>query len=264
MRKIGFAKYKDRTKEILPKTYKVDEITCQRRMFCTMINQYLSVQSKLNLNNNHIYENSLLDIFEDKIMSFFQFYKFRPEKSQRIVKVYTQDSLLLNQYFKQSRAFKMRYMSKNIQFNPHFKILLGYAHPAIDLIQLIFNGKEVEMMLDLNEIFTRTVYERIKQEVNKKVTLDLPYIHIDQNGVRTRLYPQWKHVNSDKIGQRNSDIEKGFAQLQNDKVDQCYLVYPKRDNFKRHITIQKDDTQTLKMIPYSFSFIYKQEKKCRR
>ncbi len=171
MRKIGFAKYKNKTKEILPKTYKVNEITCQRRMFCTMINQYLSVQSQLNLNNNYIFKNSLLYIFEDKIMSFFQFYKFRPEKAQKIVKIYKKDSLLFQQYFKQSKNIKMRYMSKDSLLNSDFKMLLGYAHPVIDLIQLIFNGKELEMMLDLNEIFTRTIYNRIKQEINKTIRL---------------------------------------------------------------------------------------------
>ncbi|MFT5661833.1 MAG: hypothetical protein ACI9TV_002480 [Sulfurimonas sp.] len=195
MRKIGFAKYKNKTKEILPKTYKVEEITCQRRMFCTMINQYLSRHAQLNLNNNHIYKNSLLHIFEDKIMSFFQFYKFRPERSQKIVKIYLEDSLLFNQYFKQSQNFKMRYMSKSIYFNSEFKMLLGYIHPVNDLIQLIFNAKETEMMLDLNEIFTRTIYNRIKQEINKTLTLDSPYIHINQHGVTTRLHQKWINLN---------------------------------------------------------------------
>jgi len=76
MRKIGFAKFKNATKEILPKTYKVNEITCQRKMFCTMINQYLSQNTQFDVNNTRLFEQSLLDIFEDKILSFFQFYKF--------------------------------------------------------------------------------------------------------------------------------------------------------------------------------------------
>ena len=264
MRKIGFAKYKDRTKEILPKTYKVDEITCQRRMFCTMINQYLSTESQLNLNNNHIYKNSLLHIFEDKIMSFFQFYKFRPEKPQKIVKIYTQDSLLFNQYFKQSQDIKMKYLSRGTQFNQEFKMLLGYAHPVTDLIQLIFNGKEVEMMLDLNEIFTRTIYKRIKQEINKTVTLDSPYIHINQNGLTTRLHPKWKNINPENLQARNNDIEDGFKELDKGEIDQCYLVYPKTDTFQKHITIQNNTSEQVKMIPYSFSFINREEKRCRK
>ncbi len=264
MRKIGFTKYKNQTKEILPKTYKINEITCQRRMFCTMINQYLSAQSQLNLNNNHVFKNTLLYIFEDKIMSFFQFYKFRPEKPQKVIKIYKQDSLLFQQYFKQSKSFKMKYMSKNTYFNSEFKILLGYAHPVIDLIQLIFNGKELEMMLDLNEIFTRTIYKRIKQEINKTVTLESPYIHINQDGITTRLLPKWRHINPQNLKQRNSDIENGFRQLKKNDIDECYLVYPKTDNFKKHITLRNQALEKIKIVPYSFSYIQRKEKRCQK
>ncbi len=55
MRKIGFSKFKNSTKEVLPKSYKVNEISCQRKMFRTMINQYLSTQSQFNLKNSHIF-----------------------------------------------------------------------------------------------------------------------------------------------------------------------------------------------------------------
>ena len=262
MRKIGFAKFKNSTKEILPKTYKIQSITCQRQMFCTMINQYLSKKSQFNLKNTNMYEYDLLSIFEDKILSFFQFYKLRPEKTQKITKLYIDESLVFNQYFKQSKNLKMRYLTKSSYFNPKFKLMLEYEHPAIDLIQLIFNGKEVEMMLDLNEIFARTVFNRIKKEKDKKVTYDSPYIHIDQHGIKTRLYPKWKHVDTENIKQREADINDAFKELNNDEINQYYLVYPKRDKFKQHMIIKDGNSKKeLKMIPYSFTFCNKKEKK---
>ncbi len=264
MSKIGFTKYKDTTKEILPKTYKVNEITCQRKMFCTMINQYLSTQSQFNLKDEKLFDKSLLHIFEAKILSFFQFDKFKPQKSQPIVKIFAHDSLLINQYFKQSTHPKMHYLTRSIYFNPEFKMLLGYAHPSIDLIQLIFNGKKVEMMLDLNEIFTRTVYSRIKKERDKSITLDNEYIHITQRGVTTRLHPRWKHIHPKNLQERQEEINNAFTQLKNKECDQCYLVYPKTEEFKRHISV-KGESQELKMIPYSFTFINRQEKrKCKK
>ncbi len=264
MRKIGFAKYKSTTKEILPKTYKVNEISCQRRMFCTMINEYLSTQSKFDLKNERIFKHSLLNIFEEKILSFFPFYRFKPEKSQKIVKILTFDSLLFNQYFKQSKHPKMQYLTRKIYFNSAFKMLLGYSHPCVDLIQLIFNGKEVEMMLDLNEIFKRTVYSRIKKEINKRVTIDNEYIHITQHGITTRLHPRWKHVSPKNLEHSKADINSGFTQLQNKECDQCYLVYPKTEKFKRHIEVRGESSQALKMIPYSFTFINRKEKRCQK
>ncbi|MEA1955518.1 MAG: hypothetical protein U9N02_03385 [Campylobacterota bacterium] len=264
MRKIGFAKYKNTTKEILPKTYKIDEIICQRKMFCTMINQYLSDKSQIDLRNELTFKSTLLEIFEEKTLSFFQFYKFKPEKSQKIVKIFTHESLLINQYFKQSRNNKMRFLSKNIKFKQNFKLLYGYAHSATDLIQLIFNGKDIEMMLDLNEVFTNTIFNRIKKEVDKEVTLNSPYIHITKNGVKTRLHPKWKKIDPQSIQSRKSDIDNGFSSLENESIDQCYLIYPKTDNFKKHITLKNESSKELKMVPYSFTFINRGEKRCQK
>lgn len=149
-----------------------------RKMFCAMVNQYLPEHSKFDLNNEEMFNNSLLKIFEERIISFFQFYKFKPESSQKIVKIYTYDSLLLNQYFKQSKNFKMQYLSKSIKFNPKFKMLFGYSHPSVDLIQLIFNGKELEIMLDLNKIFTQTLYTCITKEISNNISIENPYLHV--------------------------------------------------------------------------------------
>ena len=43
--------------------------------------------------------------------------------------------------------------------------------------------------------------------------------------------------------------------LKNEEIDQCYLVYPKTDNFKRHVSLKDKSSNQLKMIPYSFTFI---------
>jgi len=141
-------------------------------------------------------------------------------------------------------------------------MLLGYSHPATDLIQLIFNGKDIEMMLDLNEIFTRTIYNRIKKEENKLVALQSPYINITQNNITTRLLPRWKQVDSKNINRRANHINDGFKQLKDENIDALYLVYPKTDNFKRHISIQNHSQEQIKMVPYSFTFINRKGKAC--
>lgn len=138
MRKIGFTKYKSTTKEVLPKTYKVNDIVCQRQMFCTMINQYLSQKSKLKLQKVALFQHNLLSIFDNKILSFFQFNKFAPEISQKIVKIYPHESLVFNNYFKQSKHPKMRFLTQNICFQENLKMMYGYGHLAMDLVQLIF------------------------------------------------------------------------------------------------------------------------------
>ena len=185
-------------------------------------------------------------------------------ETQRIVYIYTHESLLFHQFFRRSRDAKVQYMTKGVFFNPEFRMLLGYAHPAAELIQLMFNGKEVRMMLDLNILFTQTVYHRIKCEADKKVTLDAPYIHIDQHGVRTRIYPRWKHVDPKNLEKRDRDIDGGFLRLKSEEIDQCYLVYPKTERFRRHITVKNGASEHLKMIPYSFTFCTRERKRCKK
>lgn len=255
MRKIGFSISNNQVKEILPKTYKIEARAIQRQMFFTMMNEYLCDEAKINLDDKKLFRDNILDIFIKKINTFFQLDSLRPFKAQRIQKIYPQDSMLFNQFFKQSRDIKMLYLSKDYKFNPNFKILLGYSHPASQLIQLIFDSKEMKMMFDLNSIFTQTIFKRIKRERDKKVILDTPYIHIDQNGTRTSLHPRWRNVDTNNLELRNKDIGDGFEQLNNTNTDQCYLVYPKTNNFMRHIMVKNESSsQQLKMIPYSFTF----------
>lgn len=173
-----------------------------RKMFCTMVNQYLPEHSKFDLKNEEMFNNSLLKIFEEKIISYFQFYKFKPESSQRVVKIYTYDSLLLNQYFKQSKNFKMQYLTESVKFNPKFKMLFGYSHPSIDLIQLIFNGKELEIMLDLNKIFTQTLYSCIRKEISYSISRGNPYLNMLQNSTKTKLY---KHTSLNNITHKGEE-----------------------------------------------------------
>lgn len=254
MRKIGFSPYRKRTKEVLPKTYQIGEREQQRKMFFTLINDSLPKEARISLKNRELFQHDLLTIFTDKVQSFFQFYRLRPERARPLKRIYAQESLLFDQFFKQCDDAKAQFMSKGLFFEQRSQMHNSYKHPAAELIRQIFNGKDIEMMLDLNTLFRQTVYRRIKREAGKKVTLDTPYIHIDQHGTRTRLHPRWKHVDPKDLGKRDRDIEDGFSQLHKEEIDQCYLVYPKTDTFKRHITLKDGSSERLKMIPYSFTF----------
>jgi hypothetical protein len=53
-------------------------------------------------------------------------------------------------------------------------------------------------------------------------------------------------------------VQEGIQRYKETDHDQLYLVYPKNDNFKRHIPVQNSgggkETEQIKLIPYSFSF----------
>lgn len=254
MRAIGFVESRRGEKEILPRTYGVETLEARRRMFFTLINESLSSAAKFSLEKEGLFRHTLHAIFKERICSFFQMHRLRPERAQRIKCIYACESQLFNQFFKQERDGKSRYMTRQVRFNPNFVMLTGYRHPVAELITMIFDGRNVGLTLDLDRLFTQTVFRRIKRENGKKVTLDTPYIHIDSHGVRTRLYPRWKRLDPGNERTRTKTLREGARQLSETDVDQCYLLYPKTEKFRRHIEVNSAMQGHLKVVPYSFTF----------
>ncbi len=254
MRTIGFMETAGGKREILPRTYGIESIEARRRMFFMLINDLLCEEAKIAVEEEALFRYSLHTIFKAKIFSFFQMYRLRPERSRPIVKLYARESLLFNQFFKQERDAKSRYLTRGVQFDPDFSMLIGYTHPAATLIRMIFDGKNVGLTLDLNRLFAETVYRRIPREAGMTVTLDMPYIHIDSHGVRTRLYPRWKRMDPGNERAKNATLKEGMKQLGDDGVDRCYLLYPKTRKFRRHIEVETGGAGHLKVVPYSFTF----------
>ncbi|MEJ2499987.1 MAG: hypothetical protein P8Y65_02445 [Campylobacterales bacterium] len=238
MRTIGFMETGTGEKEILPRTYGIESIEARRRMFFALINDSLCEAARIPLGDPERFRDSLHTIFKEKIFSFFQMYRLRPERTQRIVRIHTEESLLFNQFFKQERDAKSRALTQRVLLDPGFSMMAGYAHPAAQLIGVIFDGRNVGLTLDLNRLFTLTVYRRIKREPDAKVTLDSPYIHIDSRGVRTRLYPRWKRLDPASERARSETLKEGARQLSEGDVDQCFLLYPKTEKFRRHIEVK--------------------------
>lgn len=87
------------------------------------------------------------------------------------------------------------------------------------------------------------------------------HIIID-NGVRTVIHPVWKHTKTEETLKHRRMVREGVERFKGSDHDQIYLVYPKNDDFKRHIPVQttgddKREERMLKLIPYSFSFCSK-------
>jgi len=258
MRKIGFMPYKDSVKEVLPSSFKINMQAQKRRMFICMLNEVLPAEVRI---YNNDCKKNLKQIFMQKIFSFFQVHNLTPHHPSKVVRFYLKDSALFQQFFKHNANALGQYLAKDWEFDQSFQMQKDYEHPVSSLIELIFNGKETQMMLDLNALFTKTVYKRIKPSNDIKVSLDMPYIHISEKGRRTRLIPTWKKLNPSKLSLHHKQIKKGFEQLNQEKLDSCYLIYPKTDSFRKHITLQGKDQTYLKLVPYSFTFTNKKNKK---
>ena len=259
MRKIGFTNNSSGLKEILPKSFKIENRFQQRRMFLTMLNYTLSdaaLFSKQELQQCH---NDLLTIFKHKIMSFFPAHKLRPmKKNQTFKSISIEQSKLYIQFLKQLQDPRARYFTRYNLFDMNYRYTEKIQTPIAELIGLIFDGKNIDMMMDLDTLFKQFVYGRIKEKQKRHtVTLKDDAIFINNDGLITRVDARWKRIQPDKLELRSQHINDGFKHLHQDGIDHCYLIYPKYDHFERHILLRDGSKKELKIIPYSFTFCNK-------
>lgn len=123
-----------------------------------------------------------------------------------------------------------------------------------------------ELRLNLDDAFLRLVYRRILlKHPAEAVSMHRDHIMID-NGVRTVIHPVWKHTRTDDTLGHRRMVHEGLQRFKGSDHDQIYLVYPKNDDFRRHIPIRTtggdmEQERMLKLVPYSFSFCSKSNTK---
>lgn len=258
MRKIGFTLTNHRTKEILPHSYHIHSLSNRRKMFLSMLNTMLPKEAHFNVSRCKQVKQDVYTLLRDKVLSFLPMHRLRPEPSQRIVTILIHESGVIDRFLHHIDTPLGKYLSSQ-----GYKGMLystpGFDHPAAALAALMMQNGKIEMMLDLDELFTQTVFKRIKPQEGTIVTRDESFIHISSGGQITRLHPRWKRMNSDSLSLRRNHINTAFDELNRDAIDSYYLVYPKMDDFTRHILIKNSDENPIKIIPYSFTFCTKEK-----
>ncbi len=143
------------------------------------------------------------------------------------------------------------------------------------LINLIYSQGACSLMLDLDDMFLNLVYERIKK-VNResRVVLGEKEIIIydrNPNASPTLVIPFYKSIQ--KSNMKNDvtvteNINRAMEYLRADEIRQIFLVFPKSDQFSKHLDLKfhndiklEEDEYRVKMIPYSFSFCIRNQSK---
>lgn len=258
MRKIGFTLTNHRIKEVLPHSYHIHSLSNRRKMFLSMLNTMLPQQAHFDLSRCKKIEQDLYVLLRDKILSFLPMHGLRPETSQPIVTILIHESGVINRFLECMNTPLGDYLSSS-GYKGVLYATSGFDHPAAALASLMIQNGKIEMMLDLDELFTQTVFKRIKPQEGATVTRDESYIHISSGGQVTRLHPRWKRMNSNSLMLRKGHIDTAFDSLNHEAIDAYYLVYPKMDDFTRHILIKNSEESPVKIIPYSFTFCTKEK-----
>ena len=259
MRKIGFIRQEGRNKEILPHSYHIHSLSNRRKMFLSMLNAMLPVQAHFEFSRCSKVKDDVYTLLQEKVMSFLPIHRLRPESSRPVTTILIRDSGVINRFLSLSGTPKGAFLSRN-GWDRLSSSVTGYDHPSAVIASLMIQNNHIGMMMDLDELFTQTVFKRIKPQEGSVIRRDEQFIHICENGRVTRLHPRWKRVNPQKLSHRKDHIERAFNEMDRDPIDAYYLVYPKMDDFTRHIVVQNRDKSSLKIIPYSFTFCTKEKK----
>ena len=261
---IGFEFLDGRYKEYLPSSEQVYLKEQKRALFVSMFNFYMPKElrfSKKEFNTKQ----TLLKNFTCKIKSLIPISFTNKYKMIKNFNVDIVSTNIINNFLSFSTMEKGRFLTKNFisnskVFNKTPNLLLA------KWIELIFKNNQFQILFDLDDIFSNLVYERIKKvNRDKKVTClqnGISIMGLNEDTTSTFVIPSFSSFDINKM-HLNEQIILAKEKLQEKKHNQIYFVYPKSDNFKKHIELKlpelsmSEDEYKVKLVPYSFSFCIK-------
>ncbi len=238
--------------EFLPSFDKFQNSVNKRRMFLKLFNQ--EVSSLLKFSKEELCccvysESSLCDIFINKVVKNLQFDLYM-RSSLKFVDI--QKTNKFNSFFKKIKKTKGR------QY-PRFSILNSYNEANFEKAEALINllqDNNFSFYLDSQKMFKNFVSNKIlKTNRDRKVEVHQDSIDIDSHVQKTKIYTFWQFLDSNDLN-IDDHIQKAVECIKTTEFNQVYLVYPKNENFNRHIKINCDSQlinkeYEIKLIPYS-------------
>ncbi|WP_196778327.1 hypothetical protein [Malaciobacter halophilus] len=230
--------------ELLPKDF--DEFTSTvrlRQLFLALSNNILSTACRFTkYEQRRLRKFSLKEAFNQKINSMLP---NRVPYTAKHIKVFNfcKDSTKIINSYKNSKSTLVVTSNKK---------LLDVAK----LISLCYINNKFQFILDKNLLFHEFVYRKIKKLHKDKTVKD----HGDsisitgENVDALKIYTSWKNIQRNKPDIKD-ELEYAIKSIKKENYSQVYLVYPKANDFKRHIPVYVDElknrTYIIKAIPYS-------------
>ncbi len=267
---IGFEYQNSAYKEYLPCSKQTTTKEQQRSLFLSMFNFYMHEDLRFQKSEFDL-KKTLLNNFVCKIESLIPIsfiYKKRGIKSFKFDLIST---TIINNFLSTSTIQKGRFLTKHCKPNRRF----FSKTPTLLIakwIELIYKNSHTQILFSLSDMFSNLVYERIKK-VNrgKKVIVlkdGISIVGCGKDKTSTFVVPCFSVFDIDKIHTSNQ-INIAKEELKEKKHNQIYIVYPKTEEFKKHIELKlpelniNEDDYRVKVIPYSFSFCLKNQNKGR-
>lgn len=210
----------------------------------------------LSLSSNILKDVCTFSTYEKKLLSSFSLNKIFEMK----IKSMLPTSMILT--YKQAKSFKVDPTSTKIVNNylnkENKRVFLISDANLLNIAKLInrcFTNNYMQLLFCRDMLFHEFVFQKIsKLHKDKKVLDEGESISIiSENNTPLKIFTSWKNLDSKKLN-ITSDIKKAIKCIKKSEFKQVYLVYPKNDNFKKHIPVvsnQIKEDYRIKAIPYS-------------
>lgn len=207
------------------------------RIFITLYNanvdKELRIPAKF-IKNSHSFREIFMRYIEQKLQTNpFKFTKCSRlcPKSNRIIKAY------LN-----------REEIPKFTTNPKYKIA--------KIIDILNTSSEFGIVFDAEDFFKNFVFDKITcKNKNCKIHLKNSMIIIETDTQKLGVIPHFRGIDFTRANY-DRDIKDATKHENFEDLSDLYLVYPKAENFRRHIEIRSEkfrENFTMKLVPYCIS-----------
>ena len=245
MKKFGF----NSKNEYLPSFDKFQNSLNKRLMFLKLFNEQVPCSlkfSKVELSLCKKY--SLFEIFLNKVYFNLQCNYTYPVN----INIDIEKTILINRFLKKVRLRTNSIPTKYSIFTRKINKL----KKSTDLIKILLKN-DFSIFLDGNSCFKRFVSNKIvNSSHNREVNISDDCIDIIscEHMFQTKIFTFWEFINSKKLD-IDKHIKKAIKCIKESDFKQVYLVYPKNDDFCKHVSVRCNEINcteyNIKLIPYS-------------
>ncbi|MGB0989803.1 MAG: hypothetical protein ACPGUI_03125 [Halarcobacter sp.] len=245
MKRFGF----NSKNEFLPSFDKFQSSVNQRLMFLKLFNEQVPCSLKFSKEEISLCnKSSLFETFISKVYFNLQC-NFSYSSN---IKIDIEKTVLINKFLKKVRLRTESIPTKYSIFTKNINNL----KKSTDLITILLEN-DLSFFLDGNSCFKRFVSNKILNSAhNREVNVSDDSIDIisHEQMFQTKIFTFWEFINSKKLD-IDKHIKKAIKCIKESDFKQVYLVYPKNDDFCKHVSVRCNDINSseynIKLVPYS-------------
>ncbi|WP_419770213.1 MAG: hypothetical protein ACNI3C_00015 [Candidatus Marinarcus sp.] len=252
MSALGFCK----TEEYLPQFDHFKDNFSKRRLFLEFFNNQVCKELQFSKHEIEEYQKlNLCDVFIHKIVSLFDansvpFYSKVSLDKKNIEHFFSSDiQKLLN--MKHDKSAKIRNTEKN-------------SDVALKLFAMV-DGINLTLKVDAQLSFEQFIMKKLlKDQKTRYIQKECDCINIISSKEHDiKIFPYWKFFDDEKECVVDEHISKAVQCIKESEYKNVYLVYPKNDNFNKHLQVKipefeqnkEAEAYGIKIIPYSLRSI---------